>query len=86
MCRGFNPYVRKRGALRHDDRIDVVAMGVASWLESMAKDENESHKTYLDDLWKKEMDNHMKHLVNPLKQRGNRGSGRSDHMKISMRS
>ena len=73
--------------MRHDDRIDVVAMGVAYWVESMAKDENESHRTYLDDLWKKEMDNHLNHLVgNPLKQRGNHGSGRSDHMKISMRS
>lgn len=33
---------RERGALRHDDRLDAVAMAVAFWVESMARDTAES--------------------------------------------
>jgi len=29
---------RERGAIRHDDRLDALAMGVAYWVEQMAQD------------------------------------------------
>ncbi len=31
---------RERGAIRHDDRLDSLAMGVAYWVEQMAQDAN----------------------------------------------
>lgn len=35
---------RERGALRHDDRIDVLAMAVAYWINHMAKDADDEVK------------------------------------------
>jgi hypothetical protein len=37
---------KERGALKHDDRLDALAMAVAYWVESMARDE----QTALDDF------------------------------------
>jgi hypothetical protein len=71
---------KERGALRHDDRIDVVSMGIGYWVESMARDEDQSYQNHLDDLWKKEMEVHLKHLVEkPLvkKSRGYPSLGRA---------
>ena len=43
---------KERGALRHDDRLDSLAMAVAYWVESMARDEvsaaEEYHKAELE--------------------------------------
>lgn len=48
---------RERGALKKDDRIDVLAMAVAYWVQSMAKDETASLNDYkaklLDDELRK---------------------------------
>ena len=33
----------ERGALRHDDRLDVLAMAVACWVEQMAQDATKIH-------------------------------------------
>lgn len=39
---------RERGALRHDDRIDVLAMAVAYWTRHMAKDVDDEVKSEKD--------------------------------------
>lgn len=39
---------RDRGALRHDDRLDALAIAVAYWVESMARDGDDALKAYED--------------------------------------
>jgi hypothetical protein len=44
---------KDRGSLRHDDRLDALAIGVSYWVEWMARDENkaeEDHREKLLDL------------------------------------
>jgi len=49
----ITPYA---GSLSHDDIIDVVAMGVAYWVESMARDENQELERYYDEQLEKELE------------------------------
>lgn len=69
---------RERGALRHDDKIDALAIAVAYWVESMGRDENESLKAYKEELLDRELENFManqvnrgKYSANPLKDNWN---------------
>lgn len=39
---------RDKGALKFDDRLDVLAMAVAYWAESMAKDTDREHEEHLE--------------------------------------
>jgi hypothetical protein len=48
---------RDRGSLKHDDRIDALAMAVAYWVESMARDETIAKKSHQDSLLDKELRN-----------------------------
>jgi hypothetical protein len=41
---------KERGALKHDDRLDALAMAVSYWLESMAKDELKSVESFKEKL------------------------------------
>lgn len=41
---------RDKGALKHDDRIDALAMAVAFWADSMARDTDKAHEEHLDSL------------------------------------
>jgi len=41
---------KDRGSLKHDDRLDALAMAVAYWVDSMGKDEDQSVKDYQDRL------------------------------------
>lgn len=47
---------KDRGALKHDDRLDALAIAVAYWLEAMAKDEAKSLQVHRD----REMDKALK--------------------------
>lgn len=47
---------KERGALRHDDKIDVLAMACGYWVEAMAVDEDEDLKQYREELLMKELD------------------------------
>ena len=40
---------KERGSLRHDDRLDALAMAVAYWVESMGKDEDDALKAYKEE-------------------------------------
>lgn len=46
----------ERGSLKHDDVLDVVAMGVNYWVASMARDTNDSQQRYEDEQLQKEID------------------------------
>jgi hypothetical protein len=47
---------RERGALKHDDRLDALAIAVNYWVEHMARDTETAHEEHLDALRQKELD------------------------------
>ena len=47
---------KERGALAHDDRLDVVAMGCAYWVEQMAADADREIRDRKDELFRMELD------------------------------
>jgi len=47
---------RHKGALAHDDRLDVLAMGVAYWAEQMAQDADEQISRRKDDALRDELE------------------------------
>ncbi len=54
---------RQRGALAHDDRLDVLAMAVNYWTEQMAQDADRQMATRKDELFKKDLENFMDTVV-----------------------
>lgn len=61
---------RTKGALAYDDRIDVLAMAVAFWVERMAQDVNRKMAIRKADLLDAELEKFMQHAVG-RKPRGN---------------
>jgi len=53
----------ERGALKHDDRLDALALGVAYWVEAMARDEQRAVKEWHDRQLDLELENFMDHVV-----------------------
>lgn len=53
---------RDRGALAHDDRIEVVSMGVAYWTERMARDRDLALESHKEDLLAKELEKFHKNI------------------------
>jgi len=49
----------QRGALKYDDRLDALAIGVAYWLESMARDADEGVSGARDEAMDREIENFM---------------------------
>ena len=47
---------RHKGALAHDDRLDVLAMGVSYWTEQMAQDADQQIKNRRDEKQQRELD------------------------------
>lgn len=54
---------RERGALKHDDRLDSLAMAVAYWIDAMSRDEKIAVKAHTDKMLEKELRTHMEHLL-----------------------
>jgi hypothetical protein len=50
---------RDRGALAHDDRLDVLAMAVQYWVEQMAADADSEIRERRDELMSKELEKFM---------------------------
>lgn len=55
---------KERGALKHDDRLDALAIAVAFWVESMAKGESESVQAWRDEAFERDLERFMDHQVN----------------------
>ena len=60
-----------RGALAHDDRLDVLAMAVQYWVDQMAADADSEIQVRKDELLDAELDKFMSNL--------NLGSGSTEH-------
>lgn len=54
---------RHRGALAHDDRLDVLAMAVAYWADQMAQDADDQIARRKDEDLKRELEKFMEHSV-----------------------
>lgn len=53
---------RERGCLRHDDRLDALAIAVSYWVESMAQDERKKMSSRREKLLQNELTNFKKHV------------------------
>lgn len=53
---------KSRGALAHDDRLDVLAMAVQYWVDQMAADADKQIVARKDELLEQELDKFMSHL------------------------
>ena len=51
---------KDKGALRHDDRLDALAMAVAHWLESLAQDQDKLARKHTDKLMDAEIKKFLK--------------------------
>ena len=54
---------RERGSLRHDDKIDVLAMAVGYWVEAMARDEELALQDYKENMIKDALEEFMAYVV-----------------------
>jgi len=53
---------KQRGALAHDDRLDVLAMAVQYWTDQMAADADTQIQSRKEELLDNELDKFMSHL------------------------
>lgn len=56
---------REKGALKHDDRIDVLAIAVNYWVEALARDEQIALQDYRDALFEAELEVFMENVIGP---------------------
>ena len=54
---------KDRGSLRHDDRLDALSIGVAYWVECMARDERKSEEDHKAELLDMELENFMEGIL-----------------------
>lgn len=54
---------RDKGALAQDDRLDVLAIAVAYWIEHMARDSDTAHRDHLEELRKQELEKFMESTI-----------------------
>jgi hypothetical protein len=57
---------RDRGSLKHDDRLDVLAMAVSYWVESMGKDEIQSIEDWKQNQIDEELEKFMDGVFHTL--------------------
>ena len=62
-----------RGALAHDDRLDVLAMAVQYWVDQMAADADKEMVTRREELLDSELDKFMDSFNFGSKKTGNEG-------------
>jgi len=57
---------QERGCLRHDDRLDALAIGVGYWVEQMARDEETGENMYKEEM----LDQELNHFMETALERG----------------
>jgi len=63
LFRQLTRITRDKGALRHDDQIDALAIAANYWVERMDRDQTLSYKQHKDELINKELERFMEHTV-----------------------
>lgn len=59
----------EKGCLRHDDRLDALAIGVGYWSEMMGRDAEEGEKLMRQEALERELRGFMENAVDPLGRR-----------------
>jgi hypothetical protein len=63
---------RQKDALRHDDRIEAVAMACSYWTERLSRDQDAAHKAHQQALKEKALRDHMNHCLGSKSKAHNR--------------
>lgn len=63
LFRQMTRITRDKGALRHDDQIDALAIAANYWVERMDRDQILSYKQHKDDLLQGELDKFMESTI-----------------------
>ena len=63
LFRQMTRITRDKGALRHDDQIDALAIAANYWVERMDRDQTLSYQQHKDELINKELERFMEHTV-----------------------
>ena len=67
---------KERGCLRHDDRLDALAIGVAYYTEQMARDEQQGIDEHKAELLDKELNAFMDNALGRSSKASNNWIGR----------
>ena len=71
LFRQMTRITKDKGALRHDDQIDALAIVANYWVERMDRDQTLSYKQHKDELINKDLDKFMQHTIGRQPKREN---------------
>ena len=63
LFRQMTRITRDKGALRHDDQIDAVAIAANAWVERMDRDQVLSYNQHKEDLLDRDLEKFMEHTI-----------------------
>jgi hypothetical protein len=66
----FTRMSRQKDAVRHDDRLEAVAMACSYWTERMSRDQDAAHKAHQQTLKEKALREHMEHCLGSKSKKG----------------
>lgn len=70
LCFQITRLTKQRGALKHDDKVEALAIGVSYFMDAMARDADKADKQHKDQLLQDEIDKHLKAIGAFQKRRG----------------
>ena len=71
LFRQMTRITKDKGALRHDDQIDALAIVANYWVERMDRDQTLSYKQHKDELINKDLEKFMQHTIGRQPKREN---------------
>ena len=71
LFRQLTRITKDRGALRHDDQIDALAIAANYWVERMDRDQTLSYNQHKDELINKDLEKFMQHTIGRQPKREN---------------
>jgi len=71
LFRQLTRITKDKGALRHDDQIDALAIVANYWVERMDRDQTLSYNQHKDELINKDLDKFMQHTIGRQPKREN---------------
>ena len=71
LFRQLTRITKDKGALRHDDQIDALAIVANYWVERMDRDQTLSYKQHKDELINKDLEKFMQHTIGRQPKRDN---------------
>ena len=71
LFRQMTRITKDKGALRHDDQIDALAIIANYWVERMDRDQTLSYKQHQDELINKDLEKFMQHTIGRQPKREN---------------